>query len=161
MRGGALPPALLFTALGLAVAFAPRRAWAPSLMTLISTVVALEFASIPRSWLDGTFLACWLSVSTTAAAVHLPQGIRLWGALLLSLNAGLWSSAVIALSGSPLDLLKAMPCVLIFVPASWVIGRGASIAVKVVSSWLIAVAILAATLQFLPVTPGYMPDHLD
>jgi hypothetical protein len=130
-------------------------------MTLISTVVALEFASIPRSWLDNTFLACWLSVATTAAAVHLPRGLRLWGVLLLSLNAGLWSSAVIALSGSPLDLLKAMPCVLIFVPASWVIGRGASIAVKVVSSWLIAVAILAATLQFLPVTPGYMPDHLD
>jgi hypothetical protein len=42
-----------------------------------------------------------------------------------------------------------------------IVGWRAPIVVKVVSSWLIAVAVLAATLQFLPVTPGYMPDHLD
>jgi hypothetical protein len=33
--------------------------------------------------------------------------------------------------------------------------------IKVVSSWVIAVAILAATLQLLPVTPGCLPDHLE
>jgi len=30
-----------------------------------------------------------------------------------------------------------------------------------VSSWVIAIAALAATLQLLPVTPGYLPDHLE
>jgi len=30
-----------------------------------------------------------------------------------------------------------------------------------VSSWLIAIAVLAAALPYLPVTPGYLPDHLE
>jgi hypothetical protein len=45
--------------------------------------------------------------------------------------------------------------------ASRVVGQRVPIAPKVVSSWLIAVALLAATLQVLPVTPGYLPDHLE
>jgi hypothetical protein len=28
-------------------------------------------------------------------------------------------------------------------------------------SWLIAVLILVVALRFLPVTPGYLPDHLE
>jgi hypothetical protein len=35
------------------------------------------------------------------------------------------------------------------------------VAVKVAASWLAAVAALVAALQGLPVTPGYLPDHLD
>ena len=58
-------------------------------------------------------------------------------------------------------VLQALPFVLIFLPASWVVARTTSIPVKVVSSWVIAVAVLAATLQLLPVTPGYLPDHLE
>jgi len=30
-----------------------------------------------------------------------------------------------------------------------------------VSSWIIAIAVLAGTLQLLAVTPGYLPDHLE
>lgn len=162
MRGGVLPPGLLFTALGLALALAPRSAHVPSLMTLGATVAALAFVPVPQSWLEGVFLACWTSVAATAAVVHLSRGLSLYGALALSLNAGVWSSAVVALSGSRLDLLKALPCVLIFLPASWTVAkRTSSIPIKVVSSWVIAVAVLAATLQFLPVTPGYLPDHME
>jgi glucan phosphoethanolaminetransferase (alkaline phosphatase superfamily) len=100
-------------------------------------------------------------VAVSAATVHLPRGLDLRWALVLSLNAGVWSGAVVALAGSRLDLLKALPCVLVFLPAAWIVGRRAPIVVKVVSSWLIAVAVLAATLQFLPVTPGYLPDHME
>jgi hypothetical protein len=60
-----------------------------------------------------------------------------------------------------LDVAKALVCVLLVFPAAFVVDWRAPIIVKVVASWLIAVAILAATLQFLPVTPGYLPDHLD
>lgn len=102
-----------------------------------------------------------MSVIACAATVHHPAGVGLRGTLALSMNAGLWSGSVLAIAGSPLDLLKALPCVLVFLPAAWLISRRLPIVVKVVSSWLIAVAILAATLQFLPVTPGYLPDHLD
>jgi len=40
--------------------------------------------------------------------------------------------------------------VLIVLPATWVVSRHASIPVKVISSWVIAIAVLAATLQLLP-----------
>jgi hypothetical protein len=161
MRGGVVPPALLFLALGLALAFAPRCAWAPSMLGLCATLVAVTFVPVPQIWLEGIFLGCWISVIATAASVHLVRGVSPILALALSLNAGVWASAVISMSGSRLDLLKALPWVLILLPASWVVGRHASIPVKVVSSWVIAVAVLAATLQLLPVTPGYLPDHME
>jgi hypothetical protein len=34
-------------------------------------------------------------------------------------------------------------------------------AIAVICSWLMAVAVLAAVLHFLPVTPGYLPDHVE
>jgi hypothetical protein len=161
MRGGVVPPALLFLALGLALAFSPRRAWRPSLLALLATLGAGAFVRVPQTWLEGVFFACWISVIATAASVHLGRGLKTWAAIALSLNAAVWASAVVSLSGSKLDLLKALPCVLIFLPAAWVVSRYASIPVKVVSSWVIAVAVLAAALQLLPVTPGYLPDHLE
>jgi len=161
MRGGVAPPALLFAALGLALAFAPRSVWAPSLLALCATLGAFSFLPVPQVWREGVFLGCWITVIATAASVHLVRGLSPGAALALSLNAGVWASAVVGLSGSRLDLLKALPCVLILWPASWVVRRHAAVAVKVLSSWVIAVAVLAATLQLLPVTPGYLLDHLE
>jgi hypothetical protein len=161
LRGGALPPALLCIALGLALAFASRRTWVLSLVATAMTAIALANATVSPGWLEGVFLGCWVSVAATAATVHLPRGLGPWGSLALALNAGFWSGAVVALAGSSLDLLKALLCVLVLLPAALVVAWRTPIVVKVVSSWLIAVAVLAATLQFLPVLPGYMPDHLE
>lgn len=161
MRGGAFPPTLLFVALGLALAFAPRSARIPSLLAVWATVAAFSLLPVPRVWIEGIFLGCWISVIATAASVHVPREVSRSAALALSINAGVWASAVVSLSGTPRDLLLALPCVLIFLPASWVIGRYGSIPIKVVSSWIVAVAVLAGTLQLLPVTPGYLPDHME
>jgi hypothetical protein len=81
--------------------------------------------------------------------------------LALALNGGFWAGAVIALAGSPFDLLQSLPAVIVFLPAAWMASLQWPIVVKVASSWLIAIAVLAATLQLLPVTPGYIPDHLE
>jgi len=161
MRGGALPPALLCAALGLALAFAPRRTWMPSLAALAATAAVVALMSIPAGWREIAFLGCWISVIACAASVHLPHALRMRAAIALSLNSGLWSGATIAVAGSHIDLLKALPCALVLLPASWLVDRRVPIAIKVVSSWLIAIAVLAATLQFLSVTPGYLPDHLE
>jgi len=161
VRGGTLPPGLLFAALGLALAFAPPRIRIWSLIALVATLAGLSQIAIPWNWLEIAFLGCWVSTAGTAAAVHLPRGLGWGNGLTLAFNAGLWASAVVALSGAPLDLLKALPAVILILPAAWLIGRRASIAVRVVASWLIAIAILAAALPFLPVTPGYVPDHLE
>lgn len=161
MRGGAVPAALLFVALGLALALAPRRSRAPSLLALLATLAIFSFLPAPRAWLEGIFFGCWLAVLVTAASVHLGRGFGRSAAILLSVNAGIWASAVISLAGSRLDALKALPCALVVLPASWVVRRYGSIPLKVVSSWVIAVAVLALTLQLLPITPGYLPDHLE
>lgn len=57
--------------------------------------------------------------------------------------------------------MKALPFVVVALPATWSVKAGKSLPLKVLSSWLIAVAILASFLQFLPVTPGYLPDHME
>ena len=145
---------MLYLALGLALAFFPRGAWGPSLLALLATLGAGALLRVPQRWLEGVFFACWISVIVTAASVHFARRLSAWTSVALSLNAAVWASAVVSLSGSKLDLIKALPCVVILVPAAWFVGRNASIPVKVVSSWVIAVAVLAATLQLLPVTPG-------
>ena len=156
-----MPPSLLFGALGLALAFAPRRAWAPSLVATGMTMSALALVPIPRSWLEYAFLACWISVATTAAMVHLPQGTSFTGAIALSVNAGVWATAVVKLAGAPVDLFEALPWVLLFLPAAWMVTKYGTVAPKVLSSWVIAVAVLAGALQLLSVIPGYMPDHIE
>jgi hypothetical protein len=161
VRGGALPAALLCASVGLAIAFAPRRAWIPSIAILTATAIVAGTVVFGVSGLESVFFGCWMSVAASAATVHIPRGLRARGALVLSLNGGLWSGGVIAAAGSHADLLEALPCVLVLLPAAWIVRSDALIVVKVISSWLIAIAMLAATLALLPVTPGYMPDHLE
>jgi hypothetical protein len=100
-------------------------------------------------------------VIISAASVHFPNMLKPWGALVLAINAGLWAGGVIAVAGSPLDLLRALPFALVIALVAALAGKRAPITLKVLSSWLIAVAMLAVTLQVLPVTPGYLPDHME
>ena len=51
-----MPPALLFTALGLALAFAPRAAWAPCLLALFVTLCSFTFLTVPPGWLEAVLL---------------------------------------------------------------------------------------------------------
>ena len=159
MRGGVLPPALLFAALALALAFAPRRAVLSIVVAAIGALVVSRLA-IPVRWQEAVFLGCWASIALAAAAVHLPRGIGPHLAPLLGLNTGLWAGAVVAVSGAPRDLTMALPLLLSAWPLRWLVARGGGLAIKVVSSWLIAVAILAAALSAVP-TPGYVPDHME
>jgi hypothetical protein len=161
VRGGVLPAALLCTALGLTLAFSSRRAWLLSTALLVTSAIIIVLTTVPSSWVEGVFLGCWVSIAATAVAVHVPKGLSRPAAVTLSINAGIWVGAVTALSGQRLNLVKTLPCVLALLPAAFIIGRRAPIVVKVVASWLVAVAVLAGTLQLLPVTPGYLPDHLE
>lgn len=158
--GGTLPAALLTAALAFALAFAPRRVVAAALGLLV--IAAFTASLAPAGMLPPpvVFAGCWLSVIATAGAVHLPNGVGPRIALLLSVNAGLWAGAAIAVSESPLALAQALPAALLVVPAAWLVAHRGAIAVKVAASWLVAVAILAAALPIIP-TPGYAPDHME
>jgi hypothetical protein len=56
-------------------------------------------------------------------------------------------------------------CASLGVALLWIAGRvsrrNSALVLKVVSSWLLAIATLLAVLQCLPVTPGYLPDHVE
>ena len=161
MRGGALPPALLAVALGFALAYAPRRSLAPCLAAF---AVAAGLASLLRlgpHWTDVAFYGCWASVLVTALSVHLPKHLNGSGALALSLNAGAWAGIIVGAAGTPSDLAKSLPFALLCVPASWVAATRVQVAIKVVASWLVAVAVLAAALPTTTPTPGYVGDHLE
>ena len=170
MRGGALPPAILCTAIGLALAsgsaeYRSQRLGVFTVVIAAGAVVigagAVAWSALPTRWTDAVFLGCWSSTVINSMSVLMGRPLGRNAALLLAANSGMWAGAVTAVAGRKTDLLLALPCTLTLLPASWVARRGGSIAVKVVSSWLIAIAILAATLQFLPVTPGYLPDHME
>ncbi len=160
MRGGPLPVALLCAALGFALAFAQRRARLPALIILCAVAAIALLLPFHRISPEIVFAGCWVSVALTAATVHLRPHRPAWFAPMLAANTGLWAGGVVAISGGALDLARALPASLLVFPAAWLIAHRGEIAVKVVASWLVAVAILAATLPIVP-TPGYAPDHME
>jgi hypothetical protein len=111
--------------------------------------------------LEAAFLGCWFSVVMSAASVYASGELRIGRALALSFNAGAWTGAVIAVAGTAFDFVEALPCILAVLIAATKVRRRLPIATKVVATWLIAISLLAATLPFLPVTPGYVSDHME
>lgn len=160
MRGGVLPPALLFAALAFMLPFASRRALLPALGVAAAAAIAVVNLPIPKPWTDAIFIGCWVSVIVTAALVHLGRAPGRGVAMPLALNAGAWAGGTVAVAGASSDLFKALPVLLLAVPGQWLVAQGRGIAVKVVASWLIAIAVLAATLATTP-TPGYVQDHMQ
>ena len=160
MRGGTLPAALIFAALGFALAFAPRRIRAPALLAAAIAAAVLLLIPPGADHAEAVYFACWACVIAAAASVHLPGGLPQPAAVTLALACGAAAGAVIALAGNVPDLAAAAAAALVIVPANWLIDSGRGIAVKVVTSWLIAIALLAAALPLTP-TPGYAPDHLE
>jgi hypothetical protein len=151
MRDAGLPAVLLCLAYGLAAGSGGRTLWRTGVGALSSTAIAVVLASPPHGWLDVAFLGCWASVLLCAISVLVGVRAGAAAALALSVNAGLWCGAVIATAGSPRNLCTALPCTLTVLLAG---GGGASTRIgdKIAASWLGAVALLAAALQFLPAT---------
>jgi hypothetical protein len=161
VRGGALPPALLCAALGLALAFAPRRAVTAALLMLTLAALTLSFATVEPRWTEAVFLGCWVSIAVAALAVYLPGGVSTRTAMLLAINTGVSAGAIVAAAGQRSDLALALPCALLALPAGWLVRSGRPIAAKVAASWLLAVAVLAAALPATVTTPGYEATHRE
>lgn len=125
---------------------------------------ALGFLALTASlssiapWNGFGVLPAWLSVIVTAASVNLPRRVSLGLALALAANAGLWVGA--ALAGDSLRLGLALPWALLAIPGALLVKAERQIVVKVASSWLVAVAVLAAGLPTLS-TPASTPDHME
>jgi hypothetical protein len=159
MTGGFLPPAILCAALAIAAASLPLRdgLLAGALAAIVA--LAVSVIPIPASWNEAVFIGCWLSVVASAASLF-PVRVPLAVSIALAVNTGLWAGGVCSVSGRQEDFFIALPMLLLVIPAQMFVARGWSIALKVLASWLTAVAILATMVSLTP-TPGYVPDHME
>ncbi len=129
------------------------------MVAALAAAFAVAEVPLPVKWVEAIFLGLWASTVLTAALVHFPQRRRAV-LLVLGVNAGLWAGASIAVAGTALDLARAAAWLALVLPGAWLVATRRGVAVKVVSSWLIAIALLAAVLPIVP-TPGYAPDHME
>jgi hypothetical protein len=159
VNAGALPMALQLLALVFALAFAPQKAVAPAL-SLMSIVAAVAVAfPVAGDGMTAVFVGSWAGLILVAVTVHLHAGPSPALSLILGANTGLWFGMIAAASDASSGILWVLPLALLVLPARWLVARGGGIAIKVVASWLVAVAILCATLPIVP-TPGYVADHM-
>lgn len=160
MRGGVVPPALLFVALTCMLAFARPRDRLPAIAAALIAAVVIAQVPLPPRWVEPIFLGCWASTVGTATLVHFRSLLTGRRTLAVGLNDGIWAGATVAIAGTTLDVAKAAPWLVLVIPGAWLVVTGRGVAVKVASSWLIAIALLVAVLPIVP-TPGYAPDHME
>lgn len=159
MNGGVLPALLVATAFALANASGAFRALALVVFVVIAAIVAL--VPIPASRSDAAHLACWISIVACGASAYAPDTLRSRFAIALAAGAGAAAGVVIAVADEPVMVALVPPVAGVAMLAARAAARHVPVAPKVVASWLIAVALLATLLQLVPVTPGYLPDHLE
>ena len=160
MTGANWLPALLMIATAFALAIAPARFRWPALLAFLAIGVAAAFFTYPEWWNQAMLAGAWLSVIATALAVYRKPDVALATPLVLAINAGFWLGAVTTTIDNDWALVRIMPLVLIVVPAGWLVARRASIVLKFLASWLVAIAILIMALPMV-ITPGYVEDHME
>ncbi len=160
MRGGALPAAMVIAALALTLGFVSRRTAALALGAATVAALLASQMTVPDNWVEAAFLLCWVSIGLISLFVYWPRRVHDGIVVGLGLLAGFATGSVIAAEGTPTDLLRILPAALIVVPASIAVSRGYAIAPRVLASWLVAVALLAAIIPHVVVHPGYVPDHM-
>ena len=160
MRGGALPAAMVIAALALTLGFVGRRVAALALGAAAVMALLASRVTVTDDWTEPVFLLCWGGVGLIGSFVYWPGRLNDGIAVGLGMLAGAAAGIVIAAEGAPGDLLRILPAILIVIPASIAVACGQAIMPRVLASWLIAVALLAAVIPHVVVHPGYVPDHM-
>ena len=160
MNGGIIPSLLLAATIGLLLSFAPRRLAliAIACMALAAGLFALPM--LPTSLTTAVFVVVWLTIMVAAGLTFGPPSLAQHLAIPLAIVAGAGVGALAAVLDRRSDLLLAVPAGLLFVPGAWLVARGRAIGVKIVASWMLAIALLSMFVSLTP-TPGYQPDHME
>lgn len=161
MNGTALPLVLLGLAIGIAFARVPSHSRLLAFVALSSTSVVVASLPLHAASRDVASLAVWIAVALCAATVHWPRPPTRRFVLALAVAGGACAGALAAAAAGRPEAYVLPPAAAMFLLAPWCVRHGALVAVKVLSSWIIAVTVLVATLQTLPVTLGDRPDHLE
>lgn len=160
MNGGILPLVLLFAAIGLALSFTTARAAWYGATALAASALVLAFVPLPPNLTEPVLAGLLISTILTAALTYLPRELPRQWAVAAAINAGLWGGAMASISGMRGGLAAALPLSLLFIAGQWRPVRNYAIIIKVLASWIIAIASLAMFVSLVS-TPGYKPDHME
>lgn len=160
MNGGIIPSLLLGATIGLLLSFTPLRVALFGGACLAATSILASLLAPPPSLQNAIFIGLWLSIILTAALTYLPHGAARRWAIPLATVGGLWIGGLASMSDRKSDLALALSVSLLWVPGRWIVARGYGLAVKIVASWMIAIASLSLFVSMTP-TPGYEPDHME
>ncbi|MGY4395438.1 hypothetical protein ACVWZA_000599 [Sphingomonas sp. UYAg733] len=160
MRDTLLATALLGASAGLSAGLSPVgsiRLCLLALATSAATAICLHGVATDRMLIPG-----WTAIAIGAGTTWLPARIR--RPALMPLLAGLCGAIAGSLPSNSTTtsiMIFALGLTLATTASAMLFARGWLLPTRVVASWLVAIAALNVTLTVLPVTPGYMPDHLD
>jgi len=159
MNAGIVPLLLLSLTVGLMLAFVPTRR--ATIASVVFAATAFLSFWVPLGLAPNMiFTGLWLTMIVAAILVYLPVAKWSIAALPICLSAGYWLGACAGLSNDLTALVIGILPLFISFPARWLTVRKFGIAVKIVASWMIAIASLSVFLTLIP-TPGYKPDHME
>ena len=155
-----LASALLGTSLGLSAGLARTGGFAIVLLALSASVIAaLSRGATPA---EGVIDLAWFAIAATGVTIWLPVRIRNIAILVaLGCISGTLAGTLPGASRVAAVMLFAVCLVLAAAASAILFARGWILPARVAASWLIAIAALNFALTLLPVTPGYLPDHLE
>ena len=160
MNSGNAPFMLMGVTLGVVLSRVEKRvAWAGLAIAMIGAAIT-ALVPIGAAATDIIYGGLWLSMIVTAVLAFVPTAHVTRLTIIAAGNVGAWSGALAGLGGIRTGLLIALPFALLFVPGQWIVARGQDVAMKVVASWMIAIASLSLLVSLMP-TPGYKSDHMQ
>jgi hypothetical protein len=160
MNNAPIAAGLLLAVLACALAFMPLRiSIAGAAVALVATIATL--AASPAVPTAIALNGCWVSLIAGALSVYWPRLAQRSKTIpiLFSTNAGIWSGLVLAADARGGALIAILASLFLLLPARFCVRRGWTIAPRIVTSWLLAVALLAGSIPHLIDHPGYVPDH--
>ena len=158
--GGALPPALLAVALGLCLTRVLGRARWFALILLGLGTAAGAMAPTAAAWSEHALLGLFAAVAACAGLACLPRPPAPGLALVLAGVCGVLMGLAVTLTGRPVHLATALFAPMTILLAAPLSAWRGGIALKVLASWVGAIAVLAAGVSMVP-TPGYVRDHME
>jgi len=160
MRDLLLATAMLGGGVGLSTGCSRIRAAQTCSVALASFVIATSITRADIS--DRILVASWILIACSAALCWLPRdraphALRMLlsmacGAVAGGFNHRLLSTAGLVFAASLLSLTLGA---VILAAKKWILPM------RIAAGWLVAIATLNVSLTIIPVTPGYLPDHLE
>lgn len=155
MRDPILPAAMLCFTAGLMIGFRPVRQQGLATIAALASGAVAGLADWSPDW---AFSAAWIAILTAAMGVWLGRRVPLALTVAIAMSAGCIAVMLPpGLSGFAVLLVLPLGSAI----TTFAAARGRELPIKIVAGWLIATAALNAALSVLPVTPGYLPDHLE